>query len=146
MPSATEDRLSEAEQVDCLYFTGYTGLRNTAALTGGWPASFETALIMKVALTDLKGSACERVRKILSTLVKIDDLIAGDAVDRLAVARLGNLELRSAKAEESELGGLWDQRKKWALVLCDFLGVAPYQYSAIYSDPSSSMSVPVRRR
>lgn len=147
MPSTTEDRLSQEETLQVLYFTGYTLLANARTLVGGWPQAYETAQLVHDAINSMRGPACGMARRVLGHLLKLDNLIMGDAVDRLAAERLGDLQLRSAEKGKAELDRLWQERRTWALQLCSILGVTPCQYSPLFDEGASSgssINVPVR--
>lgn len=133
MPADT-DQLTAEEQAYCLFFTGYSGLQTVAGLTGAWPAAFETSYIITSALQNLKPGFLPIVRATLGRLRTIDETLGSDAIERLAVSRMGDMVMRGTDKGQSETDRLWVERERWVKILCDTLGVAPYQYRQNASD------------
>lgn len=128
MPSDTP-ALTDSDKALCLFYTGYSGLSTVAGLTGAWPAAYETSYIITSALQRILPAAIPNVKLILGRLSRIDTILGDDALERLAVERMGDMVLRGTVKGQSETDRLWQERERWVDVLCNTLGVARYQYA-----------------
>lgn len=97
------------------------GLGRNAGIASNW--------LVDAAFQNITPEGVEEVQKILRTLDRIDEILGGDALDRLAASKLGDLVLRTGRAGESEPDLLWKERTRWILRIADLLNVSPHPTS-----------------
>lgn len=127
--------LSEHEKEQCRFHLGYpeTTFGEEQAAAGiqfGMARPVQTAFILELAIGSLltNAYAVDRVRKMLCTLEDIQQKMLC-ATGQLGVARVGDIELRGAKAGETHTDLLEREYDRWKNRLADALGVPLYPYS-----------------
>lgn len=122
--------LTDQDKERIRYHTGYLETSLAASIQFGIPRPLQTVFLLESAMGLLvEPNAVERVKCLLDTLDGIESQLQR-AIKSLGAAKIGNLELRSAKIGETHTDLLEREYVRWARRLADVLGVPLYPYSA----------------
>lgn len=135
--------LTDADKERVRYHTGYLAVSPAASLSYGIPRPLQTVFLLETAMANLIEAAVARVQHIIQILDDIETKLV-EAQDRLAAAKLGELELRTGEAGQSEPDLLEREYVRWAMRLADILGVPLYPYAKRFASVHTAVNVPVR--
>ena len=133
--------LTIGEKERIRYFLGYPNTTAAASLQLGMVRSQDMSFLVDLAMENLRPEAEATVRSLIQTLDDIECVMRGDAIDRLAASRIGNLQLNAAEPEALEA-----ELRRWAFRLADTLGSAVYPYSHKFQGVNRGKVGSIRRR
>lgn len=132
--------LTDQDKERIRYHTGYMETSFAASLQFGIPRPAQTVFLLEQAMTLLvEPNAVERVKCLLDTLDGVESQLQR-ATKSLGAAKVGNLELRGAKAGETHTDLLEREYVRWARRLADVLGVPLYPYSSRFRPGAGSQA------
>lgn len=135
--------LTEQDKERCRYHMGYLGVAAGPSISFGIPKLSQTLYLLEQSLANMIELAVPRLRSNLDVMDGIERKMI-EAQDRLAAAKLEELELN--KSECNQLEG---EYQRWGLRLADITGAPVNPFSARYSGLSGSAgqagSIPLRR-
>jgi len=106
------------------YHMGYTGQATAAGLAYGLPVPIQTMFLVESAIDRLPTTSEDRVRKLITTLDKIECKMEG-GLDSLEVTRVEQVEIRKDHIDELE-----KEYCRWAARLADVVGAPLYPGAA----------------
>lgn len=107
---------------------GYPVVHAISSYQLGIPKPLQAMFLIESAMDNLMDDAFENVRGLLQKLDEFENKIFC-ASDQLQVARIGDMELRSAMPGQTVTDLLEREYRRWAERLADALGVPLYPFS-----------------
>jgi len=133
--------LTLEEKMKCRYFLGYPNTTAAASLQYGMVRSQDYSFLIDLAMANIRPEAEVLVRGHLQTLEAIECVMRGDAIDRMAAARIGNLQLNHLEQDQLE-----NEVRRWAMRLAECLGTPVYPYSSKFKAMGRGQVGSIRRR
>lgn len=113
--------LDEDDKTSIRFHLGYPNTSPTTTMAQGLPINLDGLFILEANMNNLRQSGVERVRQIVSIM---DGILFGakvEAVDRMAVKRLGSIE-----TQPDEVKMIDRELYSWACMLADQLRAPLY--------------------
>ncbi len=134
--------LTDQDKERIRYHTGYMETSFAASLQLGIPRPVQTVFLLENGMGLLtEVNAVARVRCILDVLDGIEKQMVL-ATKTAGTARVGNVEMRGAKAGETHGDLLEREYVRWAGRLADVFGIPLYPYSARFRPKTAAGMVP----
>lgn len=131
--------LKEKERIR--YHLGYPNVSPAAALSYGMVRSQDMSFLVDLSMENIRPEAEDTVRGLIQTLNDIECVMRGDAIDRMAATRIGNLQLNGMEQDALEA-----EIRRWAKRLSETLGCPVYPYSEKFQSVSRGRAGSIRRR
>lgn len=133
--------LSLQEKVRVRYHLGYPNTDEAASMQLGMIRSADTSYLVELAMNNLRPEAEDLVRDLIKTVDCIECVQRGEAIDRMAAQRIGNLALNTMEPE-----ALQNENERWSKRLADALGVMVYPYGSKFKGVGRKQIGSIRRR
>ncbi len=128
--------LDSTEKVRIRHHLGFPQVHTVSMLAMGIPAGGHPSFMLEEAMDRLRPESEPKVREILAQCDNIECRLT-TAADRLAVASVGNVELRGP----AEIDALWDLYAMWTDKLVDLFGVNKQPFSKLHQRLDGPMIV-----